>query len=46
MQERKPKIHEDCNGSIYITEVTTRMVTSEDQVSIYKYAGIFDLVNH
>ena len=33
MQERKPKIHEDCNGNIYITEVTTRIVTSEDEVN-------------
>ncbi|XP_065898994.1 kinesin-like protein KIF21A isoform X2 [Dysidea avara] len=37
--ERKPKIHEDCNGNIYITEVTTRMVTSENETLGYLKDG-------
>lgn len=37
---KKAKIHEDSNGNIYITGVTTRMVNSEEEVRIINFIAV------
>lgn len=46
LKGKKAKIHEDSNGNIYITGVTTRMVNSEEEVRMSDFIAIVAMYVH